>query len=63
MTEIVIPQEMLEHLKRANGDDFSATESPEGYVVKVNDPELERQLNIALKIIDEYEDTLRILAK
>jgi hypothetical protein len=31
--------------------------------LKVNDPEVQRQLEMALKVMDEYEETLRILAK
>jgi hypothetical protein len=42
---------------------FSAIETPDGYLVKVNDPEVQRQLDIALRTMDEYEETLRILAK
>jgi hypothetical protein len=42
---------------------FSATETPGGYLVKVNDPEVQHELEMALKIMGEYEETLRILAK
>lgn len=63
MVEILVSKEILEYLKKDNGSDFSAIETPDGYLVKVNDPTVERQLNAALKFMDEYEDTLRILAK
>jgi hypothetical protein len=63
MTEILVSKQILEYLKKDYGSHFSATETPGGYLVKVNDPEVQRQLDIALKIVDEYEDTLRILAK
>jgi len=63
MADIVISQEMLECLRKGNRNDFSATEVSEGYLITVNNAEVERQLRIALKIMDEYEDTLRILAK
>ncbi len=63
MAEILVSKEILEYLKKDNGNHFSAIETPEGYLVKVNDPEVQRQLDIALKIMDEYEETLRILAK
>jgi hypothetical protein len=29
----------------------------------VNDPEIQRELEMALKIMDEHKETLRILAK
>ena len=63
MAEILVSKEILEYLKKDNSNHFSAIETPEGYLVKVNDPEVQRQLDIALKIMDEYEETLRILAK
>ncbi|HET9836859.1 MAG TPA: AbrB/MazE/SpoVT family DNA-binding domain-containing protein [Candidatus Angelobacter sp.] len=63
MAEILVSKEILECLRKDNGSDFSAIETPDGYLVKVNNPEVERQLNAALKIMDEYEETLRILAK
>jgi len=63
MAEILVSKEILEYLKKDNGHHFSAIETPGGYLVRVIDPEVQRQLDIALKIMDEYEDTLRILAK
>jgi len=63
MAEILVSKEILEYLKRDNGSHFSATETPDGYLVRVSDPEVQRQLEISLSIMDEYEDTLRILAK
>jgi len=53
----------MEYLEKDNDNHFSAIETPDGYLVKVNDPEVQRQLEMALKIMDEYEETLRILAK
>ena len=63
MAEILVSKEMLEYLQKDNGSHFSAIETADGYLVKVNDPEVQRQLDIALRIMDEYEETLRILAK
>lgn len=63
MAEILVSKEILEYLKKDNGSHLSAIETPGGYLVKVNDPEVQRQLDIALRIMDEYEETLRILAK
>ena len=63
MTDIVISQELLEYLRKGNGNDFSATKIRDGYLVKVSNPEVDRQLNVALKLMEEYEETLRILAK
>jgi hypothetical protein len=63
MAEILVSKEILEYLKKDNKSDFSAIETPDGYLIKAKKPEVERQLNAALKIMDEYEETLRILAK
>jgi hypothetical protein len=63
MAEILVSKEIMEYLEKNNGNYFSAIETPDGYLVKVNDPEVQRQLEMALKIMDEYEETLRILAK
>ncbi|HEU4415988.1 MAG TPA: AbrB/MazE/SpoVT family DNA-binding domain-containing protein [Candidatus Angelobacter sp.] len=63
MTGIVVTEEMLKHLKRGNGRDISAVEVPDGYLVTANDPAVEHQVEIALKIMDKYAATLRILAK
>jgi len=62
MTEILVSKQILEYLKKDYGSHFSATETPDGYLIKVNDPEVQRELDMALKIMDEYEGTLRILA-
>jgi hypothetical protein len=62
MAEILVSKQILEYLKKDNGHHFSAMETPDGYLIKVNDPEVQRELDMALKIIDEYEETLRILA-
>jgi len=63
MAEILVSKEILEYLRKDNGSDFSAIETRDGYLIKVNNPEVEHQLNAALKIMDEYEETLRILAQ
>jgi len=63
MAEILVSKEIMEYLIKDNGSHFSAIETPDGYLVKVNDPEVQRQLDIALRTMDEYEETLRILAQ
>lgn len=63
MAEILVLREILEYLKKNNSNRFSATETPDGYLIKVTDPEVQRELDIALNFMDEYEETLRMLAK
>ena len=62
VAEILVSKRVLEYLKRDYGSHFSTTETPDGYLIKVNDPEVERELDMALKIMDKYEETLRMLA-
>ena len=63
MPEILVSKKILEYLKKDNSNYLSVTETPDGYLIKVTDPEVQRELDIALKIMDEYEETLRMLAK
>jgi hypothetical protein len=62
-TGVVVPREMLEHVKAYVGDELLAVEVPAGYLITSHDPEVESQWKIARKIMHEYEATLRILAK
>jgi hypothetical protein len=63
MKAILVTNEMMPYLKNGNGDDVSAVPAPTGYMVTATNPEVERQLGVALIIIEEYDATLRILAK
>lgn len=62
-TGVVIPKEMLERLKVGEGDELFAMETPGGYLITTHNPEVERQLKVAQRIMEEYEETLRLLAK
>ena len=62
-TGVAIPKEMLERLKVGEGDEILAVETPGGYLITAHNPEVERQLKVAQRIMDEYEETLRLLAK
>ena len=61
MAEILVSKQVLKCLAK-NGSRFSARETPDGYLIKINDPEVQRELEIALKIMDKYKETLQILA-
>lgn len=60
---IALPKEMLEHLHVNEGDTVFALETPDGYLLTASDSEVERQLAIARKVMAEYRETLRVLAK
>lgn len=60
---IVLPKEVLSRLKIAKGDSVFLTESPEGFRITPYDPEFERQMGLARKVMSERRDVLRALAK
>ncbi|HEY2497789.1 MAG TPA: AbrB/MazE/SpoVT family DNA-binding domain-containing protein [Candidatus Angelobacter sp.] len=60
---IALPKEMLKRLHVSEGETVFALETPDGYLLTGNDPEVERQLQIAREVMAEYRDTLRALAK
>jgi len=60
---IALPREMLERLHVNEGDTVFALETPDGYLLTASDSEVERQLAIARKVMAEYRETLRVLAK
>jgi putative addiction module antidote len=62
-TCITLPKEMLDRLHVNEGDAIFVLETPDGYLLTGNDPEVERQLEIARQVMDEYRETLRVLAK
>ncbi|HEX3154738.1 MAG TPA: AbrB/MazE/SpoVT family DNA-binding domain-containing protein [Candidatus Angelobacter sp.] len=62
-TGVVIPKDMLERLQVGEGDELFAMETPQGYLITAHNPEVERQLKVAQRVMGEYEETLRLLAK
>ena len=62
-TGITLPKEMLDRLHVNEGDAIFVLETPDGYLLTGSDPEVEHQLEIARQVMDEYRETLRVLAK
>ncbi len=62
-TGLVIPKEMLNHLKLEKGDMLFATETKEGYLLTPYDPVVEEQIKIGRQVAKEYRQALRELAK
>jgi putative addiction module antidote len=60
---IVLPKEVLARLKVAKGDSIFLTEDPEGFRITPYDPDFERQMALARKVMRERRDVLRELAK
>jgi putative addiction module antidote len=62
-TGVTFPKEVTDRLKIKNGDPLYLTESPDGYRITAYDPEFERQMGVAEKVMRRYKEALRQLAK
>jgi putative addiction module antidote len=60
---VVFPKDVLARLKLDKGDSVYLTESPDGYRLTPYDPEFERQMETARKIMKKRRAVLRELAK
>lgn len=62
-TGVVLPKEVLDRLMVNKGDTLYLMESPEGYAITSRDPDFERQMELARRVMRERRDVLRELAK
>lgn len=53
---------MLKRLNVSEGDELIAVEVPGGYLLTTHDLEAQRQLKVAQEVMEEYRETLRLLA-
>lgn len=61
---VVLPKEVLAHLKVGEGDTVCVTEAPDGSVrVGPSNDEFKKQMEAAERVITRYRRTLRELAK
>lgn len=60
---VVLPKEALDKLRLEKGDRVFLTESPEGFRLTPYDPEFEKQMTMARKIMNKRRDVLHELAK
>jgi putative addiction module antidote len=59
----VFPKELMARLRLGAGDTLFVTETPDGVVLSPYDPDFERQMDLARKIMREDRQVLRELAK
>lgn len=59
---VVLPKELLARLHVEKGDTLYVTELPDGIKLAPYDPEFERQMEVAERIMRENRDLLRKLA-
>ncbi len=62
-TGMVVPKEMLNHLKVKKGDMLHATETKDGYLLTPYDPIVEEQLKHGRQVMKDYREAFRALAK
>lgn len=62
-TGLVIPQHMLDELKLAAGDGVIVTRSPAGLEITPYTPERAKQIAAGRKLMQDYAEAFRELAK
>ena len=62
-TGVVLPKEVLTRLRIAKGDTVFLTESQDGYRITPYDPDFERQMELARRVMRERRNVLKELAK
>lgn len=60
---ILLPKEALRKMKVEKGDTLYLVEGPDGYTVTPYDQEFEEQMSAATKVMKNYRNALRELAK
>ena len=60
---VVLPREVLAPLKIEKGDTLFLTEAPDGYRITPYDPDFERQMRLASRVMRERRNVLKELAK
>jgi len=59
----VLPKEAAARLKVKKGDVVYLTESPDGYRISPYDPDFEKQIQAAERVMKKRRNVLRVLAK
>lgn len=60
---VVLPKEVLQHLRVGKGDTLYVLEVPNGVQLTPYDPEFARQMDVAEQVMREDRDALRRLAE
>jgi putative addiction module antidote len=60
---IVLPTEIVGRLGLESGQHLRIAETETGFALSRHDPEFDRQMRAAERIMDRYHETLRLLAK
>jgi putative addiction module antidote len=60
---VVLPKELLVHLKAGEGDTLSVTETQDGIRLSTKNPEFDKTMAVFDALSRRYRNTLRELAK
>lgn len=60
---LVLPKEALAKLRVEQGDTVFLTETKDGFRITPYDPDFERQMTLARKVMKKHRNVLRELAK
>jgi putative addiction module antidote len=60
---LLLPREALAKLRVEQGDTVYLTETPDGFRITPYDPEFERQMTLARKLMRKHRRALRELAR
>ena len=60
---VVLPKEILAHMKVQKGGKLFCIETSEGVLLTPYDPQVEQQLEAGRAFMSEYRDTFRALSK
>ena len=62
-TGVILPREILEKLRVERGDELMVLDAPGGITLTTYDPEFDRQLEVAERIMRRRRNLLRKLAE
>lgn len=60
---MILPKEVRDKMKVGNGDSVYLSETPEGYKISPYDPEFDKEMEAARKLMKKRRAVLRDLAK
>jgi putative addiction module antidote len=62
-TGVLLPKELLAHLRAKEGQEIYAVETPGGVTLTTLDPRVREQVEIGEAFMERYKDTFAALAK
>lgn len=60
---LILPKQVLEHLKVGKGDQVFLVETPGGYLISAHDPDFEKMMHAGEETMQQYRNALKELAK